>query len=148
MATQATSFEPIEAAAWLQAGARSARQAAPDPYRLRALPNEDVYFYRKQIDNSRIVRQADPQERARCWKWIVTTCLGSLLLTALLWPNISGIVEGYRIEALKREQQQLINERSALELQEAQLLNPQRLEELARAQQFMAPAPGQVVYLN
>ena len=38
---------------------------AADDYKLRALPNEDVYFYFKKIDNARVVREADPTARAR-----------------------------------------------------------------------------------
>ena len=34
---------------------------------LRALPNEDVYFYSKRIDNSRIVREDNPQARGEFW---------------------------------------------------------------------------------
>ena len=32
-----------------------------DPFQLRALPQEDVFFYCKKIDNSRLVREPDPQ---------------------------------------------------------------------------------------
>ena len=36
------------------------------PYELRALPHESVFFYRKAIDNTRLVREADPQSRGAC----------------------------------------------------------------------------------
>ena len=39
-----------------------------DPYALRALPNDAVYFRPKRIDNSRLVRQSDPAASADCWK--------------------------------------------------------------------------------
>jgi hypothetical protein len=39
----------------------AARAQAADPCLLRALPNDDVYFYSKKIDNSRVIRQADPE---------------------------------------------------------------------------------------
>ena len=35
-------------------------RAQDDPFLLRALPNDAVYFHAKKIDNSRVVRQADP----------------------------------------------------------------------------------------
>jgi hypothetical protein len=38
-----------------------------DPYALRGLPNDDVFFYSKKIDNSRLVRQADPGASDECW---------------------------------------------------------------------------------
>ena len=45
------------------AAARAARKPVQarverDPFRLRALPQEDVFFYCKKIDNSRLVREA------------------------------------------------------------------------------------------
>ncbi len=148
MATQANSFENFEedAGSGGSVGGRVRREEA-DPYRLRPIPNEEIYFYKKAIDNSRVMRQADPRARARCWRWIATTAAGTLLLAALLWPNVYGMAAGYQIEALKLQQQRLLAERSALELEEARLLDPEKLEELARAQSFIDPAPAQVVYL-
>jgi hypothetical protein len=35
--------------------------------RVRAFANEDIYFFVKRIDNSRVVRQADPMARGICW---------------------------------------------------------------------------------
>ena len=59
MATLATFFKRSDAM-----GARAQRVAAvraeSDPFRLRALPNDDIYLHWKRIDNSRIVRQATP----------------------------------------------------------------------------------------
>ena len=55
---------------------------------------------------------------------------------------------GYRMEALRQERQRLELDRAALELQETKLLSPARLEELARMQRFVDPAPESVVYLD
>jgi hypothetical protein len=148
MATQPNSFESFEADAGRggAAGAR-ARREKPDPYRLRPVPNEEIYFYRKAIDNSRVIRQADPRARAHCWRWVAMTTAGTLLLAAMLWPNVYGMVAGYQIASLKLQQQRLLAERSSLELAEARLLSPEKLEELALQQHFIDPAPAQVVYL-
>lgn len=149
MATQATFYGRLGAVAESTVRTPRVRRASwGDAYRLRALPNEDVYFYRKAIDNSRLVRQANPQVRARCWRLIATTCVATLLLIAALWPKAYSVLAGYQVESLKQEQQKLLIERSALELEEARLLSPERLEELARIQEFIDPAPAQVVYLN
>ena len=48
---------------------------------------------------------------------------------------------GYKIEALRQERQRLELDRAALELAEAKLLSPARLEQLARMQRFVDPAP-------
>jgi len=50
-------------------------RAQSDPFMLRALPNDDIYFYAKKIDNSRMVRQADPAARSECWsRWERQAC--------------------------------------------------------------------------
>ena len=149
MATIAASYGRLEAEAGTWEDARRAdRQERADPRRLRPFPNERIYFYRKAIDNSSVVRQADPQASARCWRWIAATCAGTVVLTALLWPSAYDRLAGYQIESLKLDQQKLLAQRSALEVQEAQLLSPERLEELARTQQFVDPGPEQIVFLQ
>ena len=45
-----------------------------------------------------------------------------------------GTFAGYQLQALKQERQRLMDERSTLEVEEAVLLSPERLEKLARAQ--------------
>lgn len=149
MATQAGLYGRLEAEAGMWEDTRGTdRPERADPRRLRPFPNERIYFYRKAIDNSSVVRQADPRANSRCWRWIATTCAGTLVLTALLWPSAYERLAGYQIEDLKVEQQKLLAQRSALEVQEAQLLSPERLEELARTQQFVDPGPEQVVFLQ
>lgn len=149
MATQATWYGTYGAVAEDRTAARpDTHDERADVHRLRALPNEDVYFYRKAIDNSRLVREADPQSSARCWRVIATTCALTLLLLVLLWPKAYGVLAGYQIESLKAQQQKLLVEHRGLEIDEARLLSPERLEEMAKTQQFIDPAPGQVVYLN
>jgi hypothetical protein len=149
MATQATPYDGFEAAAgpWV-AEPQSARREEPDPHRLRPLPNEDIYLYRKAIDNSRVVRQADPRARAQCRRWIATAGAGALLAFALLWQATYSRLAGYQIESLREQQQRLLAERSTLEVEEARLMSPERLEILARNQKFLDPAPEQVVFLQ
>ena len=51
----------------LEFGEETARVlAAPrvdDSARVRAFANEDIYFWVKRIDNTRVVRRADPADR-------------------------------------------------------------------------------------
>ena len=148
MATLATFFKRFDAAANSEPEVRKAPRLEPDPYRLRSLPNADVYFYCKKIDNSRVVREADPKSRSECWSTIGAACVLVALLTTLLMPSVAGTMAGYKIQELRAEEQSLIDERRVLELEEAHLLSPARLEELAQAQQLVTPAAGQVVHLN
>jgi cell division protein FtsL len=55
---------------------------------------------------------------------------------------------GYKMEALRQERQRLELDRASLELEETKLLSPARLEQLARMQRFVDPAPEAVVYLD
>lgn len=122
--------------------------ATDEDFVLRSLPSEELYFFVKDIDNGRVVRQADPQARGACWRLILSGGLAVLLLIGVLLPSAGGRIAGYQIEALRQEQQRLLSDRSALEIEEARLLTPARLEEIARRQQFVDPPPETVIYLN
>lgn len=119
-----------------------------DKNQLRALPQENVFFYCKKIDNSRLVREADPRSANSCWSAIGGACVVMALLTGVLVPQLMGTLAGYKLEALRSEQRRLADERHNLEWKEAELLNMNRLEKLAKDQNLTAPAPGQVVRLN
>ena len=115
---------------------------------MRPFANEDIFFYVKRIDNSRVVREADPEARQACWKMIGSVVAAAVLLIGVLLPGAYGLLAGYQIQSLRQEAQRLANEQASLELQEAQLLSPARMEELARMQQFVDPPPQKVVYLD
>jgi hypothetical protein len=66
----------------------------------------------------------------------------------VLLPSAYGLLAGYQIQALKEESKRLANEQASLELEEATLLSPARMEQLAREQQFTDPEPQKVVYLD
>lgn len=119
-----------------------------DPHRLRPLPQEDVFFYCKKIDNSRLVREADPKAPKACWSAIGVAGLVLTLLTGVLAPQVAGTLAGYKLESLRAEQRRLLDECRHLELREAELLSVNRLEQLAKARNLSAPQPDQVVHLN
>jgi hypothetical protein len=124
------------------------RQTERDPYQLRALPFEDVYFRPKKMDNSKLIREADPREGGACWKVIGVACLTLALLGGVLAPSVANTVAGYKLESLRTEAQQLADERRALEWQEAELLSPARLDRLAQGQHLVTPSASQVVHLE
>jgi hypothetical protein len=126
------------------AGMHRAARAVP----VRAFANEDIYFFVKRIDNSRVVRQADPRAGGVCWKMIGSVGAAALLLIGVLLPSAYGLLAGYQIQSLRVEAQRLSGEQASLELQEAKLVSPARMEELARQQQFIDPEPEKVVYLD
>ena len=117
-------------------------------YAVPQFPNEDVYLYVKHIDNSRVLREADPAARKACWRLIGSSFAFAVLVIGLLLPSLNRMMAGYRMEALRQERQRLELDRASLELAETRLLSPARLEELARMQRFVDPAPEAVVYLD
>jgi hypothetical protein len=119
-----------------------------NPYQLRPLPQEDVFFFCKKIDNSRLVREPDPKAPTACWSAIGVAALAVALLVGVLAPNLMSTLAGYQLEKLRAEERSLIDERHNLEWKEAELLNVNRLERLAKDRNLTPPAAGQVVHLN
>lgn len=133
---------------WFGSGSRAGASAAWDEFSLRSLPAEDVYLFVKRFDNAQVVRASDPAEGQRCWQAIAATMLGAVLLIGLLLPSAYRLLAGYQLSKLQVERRLLERERAELQLEEARLLSPQRLEELARAQQMIDPEPETVQYLT
>jgi hypothetical protein len=130
------------------APSHTASRAMAGDYRLRALPNEDVYFFVKRIDNSRVVRQADPTASAKSWKVLGASCVSAMLLIGMLLPSAYGLLASYQLHHLQAENQRLVTERGKLELEEAKLVSPERLAKLAKDQDFDDPKSENVVYLT
>jgi hypothetical protein len=149
MATLATLFRrPLAPAAAASNAATIRPVPVEDLFRLRALPNEDIYLFCKTIDNTRVVRQSDPRSRRQCWTFIGIACVLAALLTGLLAPGVANIFTGYRLQTLKQEELRLLNERRLLDVDEAQLTSRERLQALAATRDLQTPEPGQVVHLD
>ncbi len=150
MATLATFFRKSDAIAltgtnlWVQQQVR----AQADPFKLRALPNDNIYFYAKRVDNSRVVRQADPGARGECWSAVGAAGILLLLGASIIAPHAGAVLEGYKLESLKQERQTLLNERRDLDVREAELLSPERLNALAEKHSLTTPAGDQVIHLD
>ena len=119
-----------------------------DLFRLRALPNEDVFLFAKRIDNSRVVREPDPKSRGECWSAIGVACVLAALLMALLSPSVANTLAGYQLQSLKQEEQHLLNEQRVLDVIEAKLSRQANLQELAKSHDLQTPASGQIVHLD
>ena len=102
-----------------------------DDFRLRTLPNEDVFFYIKRIDNSRVIRQADPRTKGSEWKVIGGASLAAASLVCMLLPSAWAYMAGYEVSKLQAQYRVLNTERSRLELEEASLASAKRLQEAA-----------------
>ena len=116
--------------------------------RLRPIANEDLYLFVKAIDNSRVVRQADPQARWSVVKFIGSSFCVALALVVLMLPHAWGLMANYQIEALRQEHKKLIEERNALEVEEASLTSTERLLKYAERGKFDVPAPQDEIYID
>lgn len=119
-----------------------------DIYRLRALPNEHIHVFIKTIDNTHVRREVDRRSQSIGWKSIGGGGLAAIIAIVLLVPLSLTIQAGYQLNALKAERQSYLHSIAELELEQAKILSPERLEKLARLQDFIDPEPGKVVYLN
>jgi cell division protein FtsL len=119
-----------------------------DPFQLRELPLENVFWHPKKIDNSRLVREPDPRSRGACWSAIGAASVLLVLLTGVLVPNVANTLAGYKLENLKVENRKLQDELRTLDLREAELTSPDRLQQLAQRQNLVTPKSDQVFHLD
>lgn len=115
---------------------------------IRPFASEDIFFFTKPIDNSRLVRQIDPSV-GRSQNWMIGGSLaGTMALIAILLPALYSAFAGYKIEALRQEKNRLLSERTSLELAEAKSASPRRMEEMATKQHLVDPEPQSIVFLE
>ena len=149
MATLATLYDRLLGRGGAQAEARPwSEQKRPLDYRLRPFPNEHVHLFVKRIDNSRVIRAVDLHTPRVCWNLIGGASISAVLLICLLLPGGYRLMAGYQIEELRKHNDELLRQKSELEVAEARLLSPDRIAELARLQEFVDPDPGRVVHLT
>ncbi len=124
---------------------RNAEILALQPVRRRGVPTPEFYFTRS-IDNSRLVKAADPvrARQMRVFAAAVTVLFSLIMVYGL--QHFSAIESSYRVEAEKQVRDQLREENRQLRLSEAQLTQPGRIDDKARQLGFAQPAPGQVVH--
>ena len=126
---------------------RNAEILAQQPARRRGVPTPEFYFTRS-IDNSRLVKAADPVRvrEMRVFAAAVTVLFTLVMIYGL--QHFSAIESSYSVEAQKQVRDRLREENRQLRLSEAQLTRPVRIDGRARELGLAAPAPGQVVHPN
>lgn len=116
--------------------------------RLRPIANEDVYLFVKRIDNTTVVRAVDPIARRARSRTVATGFIAAMLVIAGLVPAAYNTMAGFTVENLRQEQQKLQQQNAQLDLQQAKLLNYDRLEQLSKTLKMVDPVPQQVQYLE
>lgn len=107
----------------------------------------EVYF-NKSIDNSRVVRVADPKRTREMAIFLAAVCCLFVLVMTYAWQHFSAIEYGYRIEALQAQKSGLVEINRALRLEDASLRDPGRIDQLARHMGLQTPTAGQVIMLD
>jgi cell division protein FtsL len=102
-------------------------------------------LFTKRIDNSRLVKAADPgrAREMRSFAYAMAFLLSLVLVYG--WQHFSAIEYGYRMEAEKQTLAQMEEQNRELRLTQAQLADPARIDAMARNLGLTVPHPGQVV---
>ena len=124
--------------------ARNAELMARQVFRRRGIATPE-FFITKRFDNSRLVKAPDPGRvhEMRIFSAAVAVLFSLIMVYGL--QHFSAIEMGYRVEAEKQQLEQLREENRQLRLTEAQLTEPERIDQLARTMGMSAPQPGQVI---
>jgi cell division protein FtsL len=107
----------------------------------------EIYFS-KQIDNSRLVKVEDPKRSREMRQFgIALFCLFALVMT-YTWQHFKAIEYGYKIQSLKIQRDGLTEMNRALQLEEASLRDPWRIDNWARQHGMQPPTAGQVIRMD
>jgi cell division protein FtsL len=131
---------PAQATLWT-----SPQSTAP---RVVVRPGTPEIFFAKAIDNSRLVKVADPRRRREMAIFGATLALLFMLVMVYGWQHFSSIEYGYKIEQLKSSHDQLMEANRTLKLEQASLRDPERIDAMARQMGMQAPQAGQVQRLD
>jgi len=105
------------------------------------------FYFTKQIDNSRLAREPGLEKWREYFNLVVSGVLVFLCGLVFSWQHLKCVQDGYEIEGLKAERVQLQKWNHQLRLSEAGLVDPQRIDTLARKDLGMvSPSPQQVIH--
>ncbi len=105
-------------------------------------------FFPKRIDNSRLVKAPDT---VRIREMRMFTAAAAVVFTLVMiygWQHFSSIELGYRVEAKKQQVEELREQNRQLRLTEAELSQPERIDQMARAMGLTDRQPDQVVRVS
>jgi hypothetical protein len=102
-------------------------------------------FFAKHIDNSRIVKANDPERQREMRSFTMAMSVLFVLVMVYVWQHFAAIEVGYHVEAQKVQVEQMREQNRELRLSEAQLTDPNRIDQMAKQMGLDSPLPGQVV---
>src|SRR6201993_234365 len=91
----------------------------------------EIYF-NKAIDNSRLVKVEDPRRGREMRHFTLALACLFLLVMTYAWQHFKAIEYGYQIESLKIQRDSMVEMNRKLQLEDASLRNPERIDVMAR----------------
>jgi len=107
----------------------------------------EIYFTRP-IDNSRLVKVADPKRSREMKQFGIALGCMFLLVMTYTWQHFKAIEYGYKVESLRAQRDGLLELNRVLRLEEASLRSPERIDRLAREYGMQPPRAGQVIRMD
>ena len=107
------------------------------------------FFTVKHIDNSRLVRPAEPNRMRECARLVLLGGLIALCALLYAWQHFETIQLRYQLESLRGERSQAAELNQELKLEVAGLRSPGRIDVIARRQLGLTvPVSGQVAPMD
>ena len=106
------------------------------------------FYFHKTIDNSRLVKVADPRRKREIRMFSASVATLFLLIMVYAWQHFSAIEYGYQIETQKTQRDTLVEQNRTYKLAEASLRDPGRIDELAKQMGLELRQPGQVIRMD
>ena len=114
--------------------------------KLRRRVRTPEFYFVHHIDNSRLVKAADPVRAREMRQFCAAMCVLFSLVMFYAMQHFSAIESSYRVEQEKQTLSQLREENRQLRLAQAELTQPARIDMMARSLGLAAPQPGQVIH--
>lgn len=117
--------------------------------RLAGRTRYPVVYFDRRIDNSHLALEPDPAEGVRCARLAGVCICAFLVVFGIVLLHVKSQRYGYEISRLKSESAQLNEANQKLRLEKAALTNPQRIDQLARADLGLQPSqPQQIIRMG
>ena len=113
-----------------------------------ARPGTPEIYFARPIDNSRLVKVADPARSRELAQFTVACVVLFLLMMVYAWQHFSAVEYGYKIEQLRGQRDSLQEVNRELRLEEAALRDPERIDQLAHKLGLASPQVGQVARID
>ncbi len=102
------------------------------------------YVVSKKIDNSRVVRAAQPEHAREMLRCVAAGGLLAAVMFLYAWQHFQSIQLSYRLESLKAKQAEAAELNRQLTLEVASLRSPARIDQIARQLGLRVPGPDQL----